>query len=346
MFNLILLIIKIILMPLSDTKKEIILKLSMQAKELSLCRRKLTMQSKRIRFLRIDRLFYSIISKISAKTKPYFTLIKPETVLRWSKKLIKSFWTYPQNKKRSGRPETPECIKQIVLRMKNENLLWRNKRISDELKKIYIHLDKNTVKKIIIQYRRKGMAANSLTWEQFITSHMESLYAMDFFTVDTILRARFYVFFIIHLQTRQIVQYRITEFPTKAFVMNQLRGFSEDHDGEKVYLIHDNEPAFKYIDYESLGIKSVRISIEAPNMNPFTEHFVGSIRREALDWFIIFTGFQLEKIVKKYIFYYNNYRFHQGINGVPCGYESQGKGKVISMPLVFGLHHHYYRKAS
>ena len=333
-------------MPLSITKKEIILKLSIQAKELSLYRRKLSMQNKRIRFSRIDRLFYSLISKLSSKIKSYFTLIKPVTVLEWSKKLIKSFRTYPQYKKRIGRPETPDCIKQIVLRMKNENMQWGCKRISDELLKIYIHLDKNTVKKIIKQYRRNDLVANSLTWKKFITSHMESLYAMDFFTVTTILGACFYVFFILHLKTRQIVQYRITELPTKAFVINQLRGFMEDHDGKEIYLIHDNDPAFKYIDCESLSIKNVRISVEAPNMNPFAERFIGSIRREALDWFVIFTVSQLENIVKKYIFYYNNYRMHQGIQDVPVGYTPLEKGKVISMPVVFGLHRHYYRKAS
>ena len=81
-------------------------------------------------------------------------------------------------------------------------------------------------------------------------------------------------------------------------------------------------------------------------MNAFEERFVGSIRREALDWFVIFTDSQLENIIKRYVFYYNNYRMHQGIHGVPGGYYPQDKGKVISMLLVFGLHHHYYRKVS
>ncbi len=36
---------------------------------------------------------------------------------------------------------------------------------------------------------------------------LKSIYAMDFFTVDTILNVRFYVFFIIRHQTREIIQY-------------------------------------------------------------------------------------------------------------------------------------------
>jgi len=346
MFNLILLILKLIFLPLSSTKKEIMLKLSMQAKELSLCHRKLKVQNKRIKFSRFNKLFYALSSQISDKIRFPVTLIKPETLLKWTKDFIKNFWTYPHHTKRRGRPGTPACIKQIVLKIKNENLQWGYKRISDELIKINIYLDKNTVKKIIKHYRKLGMVVSGLTWKKFISNHLKSLYAMDFFTVTTILGATFYVFFIIHLKTRQIVQYRMTQFPTKAFVMNQLRGFTESHIGDEIYLIHDNDPAFKYIAYDSLSIKNVKISVEAPNMNPFAERFVGSIRREALDWFIVFTDSQLENIIKKYIFYYNNYRIHQGIQDVPAGYMSQEKGKIISMPVLFGLHHHYYRKAS
>ena len=75
-----------------------------------------------------------------------------------------------------------------------------------------------------------------------------------------------------------------------------------------------------------LGIKNVKISIESPNMNAYAERFIGSIRREALDWFVLVTEKQVENIVKKYIFYYNNYRMRQGINGVPIKYTPMVKG--------------------
>ncbi|MBN2441077.1 MAG: transposase [Spirochaetales bacterium] len=89
-------------------------------------------------------------------------------------------------------------------------------------------------------------------------------------------------------------------------------------------------------------------SCGAPDINTYAERFVGSIRREDLNWFVIFTESQLQRIVQQYIFYYNNnyYRMHQGIQGIPSGYQPQEEGKIISMPVVSGLHHHYYRKAS
>jgi hypothetical protein len=43
-------------------------------------------------------------------------------------------------------------------------------------------------------------------------------------------------------------------------------------------------------------------------MNSIAERFVGSVRREALDYFIILSEKQLKNILAKYIGYYNSQR--------------------------------------
>jgi len=45
-----------------------------------------------------------------------------------------------------------------------------------------------------------------------------------------------------------------------------------------VYMIHDQAAQFNlnYIDY---GIKGIKTSVKAPNMNALAERFVGSVRR-------------------------------------------------------------------
>ena len=98
-----------------------------------------------------------------------------------------------------------------------------------------------------------------------------------------------------------------------------------------------------YLDY---GIKEIRTSVNAPNMNSISERFVGSARREALDYFLLFNEKQIRNILKNYISYYNNFRSHQGINQqVPKGYLSQENGIIRSEPILGWLHHHYYRVA-
>jgi len=67
---------------------------------------------------------------------------------------------------------------------------------------------------------------------------------------------------------------------------------------DMVYLIHDRTGEFclKYNDY---GINGINTSVKAPNMNPIVERFIGSVRREILDHFIIFGQNQLYNIWNK-----------------------------------------------
>ena len=84
-----------------------------------------------------------------------------------------------------------------------------------------------------------------------------------------------------------------------------------------------------------------------PNMNAIAERFVGSARRDALDYFLLFNEKQIRNILKNYIFYYNNLRPHQGIDQqVPKGYLAQKKRDIRSKPILEGLHHHYFREVA
>ena len=111
-------------------------------------------------------------------------------------------------------------------------------------------------------------------------------------------------------------------------------------------MIHDNGTQF-YLDLLSYGIKEVRTSIKASDMNSIAERFVGSVRREAFDYFININQTQVNNILKEYISYYNTMRPHQGIDQqVPKRYISHRDGTVIKMPILSGSHYPYYRKSA
>ncbi len=123
MFYMLIFIIKVIFMSLDELKKEFAVKFLLIAKELEICKRKLEANNKRIRFSNLDRLFYTIFKKISLKIDYYISLVSPETVLNWYKQFIKRFWIFPnKSKKKSGRPETSKEIKELVLKIKNDNI--------------------------------------------------------------------------------------------------------------------------------------------------------------------------------------------------------------------------------
>ena len=131
----------------------------------------------------IDRIILALLNK-SMNIKNTISIVKPETLLKWQRQLIKSFWTFKSKKKKKGRPPVPNETKTLILKIKNQNLYWGAKRIQGELLKLNIMLDTKTIRNILRNFRKKGKIKKSISWKQFLKIQAQSIYAMDFFTVD------------------------------------------------------------------------------------------------------------------------------------------------------------------
>jgi len=57
-------------------------------------------------------------------------IVKPETLIGWHRKGFKLFWRW---KSRLGRPRIPENLRQLIVRMVQENPTWGEERIAAEL---------------------------------------------------------------------------------------------------------------------------------------------------------------------------------------------------------------------
>jgi hypothetical protein len=112
------------------------------------------------------------------KARRYFTLVTPETILyRW-KRAIKDYWTYDRPKTRiKGRPPITKAMKLLIKNMKIDNYLWGCKRIQDELEKISIDISRETIRKVIQDYRKSGEIKPNYSWSRFLKSHWQSLFA-------------------------------------------------------------------------------------------------------------------------------------------------------------------------
>ena len=175
--------------------------------------------------------------------------------------------------------------------------------------------------------------------------HWNSLFAMDFMTIDTLFGKRFYLLIILELKSRKIIRYELTENPYREFVKQRIELFAEDFE-EKKTLIYDNALQFTSIDYSWYGIKGVNICTSAPNMNAYVERLNGTIRREALDHFLLFSEKQVRRIVSEFIKYYNTRRMHQGINKIPDAEIHESSGPIKKIQVLSGHHHHYYRSSA
>jgi putative transposase len=84
---------------------------------------------------------------------------------------------------------------------------------------------------------------------------------------------------------------------------------------------------------------------------PDDERFLGSVRRECLDHFLILHEKQLYRLLKPFSVYFNQARPHQGLGQripdppVRSTLHPNQSHKMIAVPVLGGLHHDYQRIA-
>ena len=98
-------------------------------------------------------------------------------------------------------------------------------------------------------------------------------------------------------------------------------------------------------------MEEVRSAYRSPWQNPFVERYFGSLRRELLDHVIIFHERHLRNLIQQHVSWYENFRPHQGLDGrCLVRREKQEKrgdeGRIVSIPVLGGLHHRYERVAA
>ncbi len=116
--------------------------------------------------------------------------------------------------------------------MKQDNSLWGCHCIADELKKLGIELNPTRVNRIIQKYREEGKILANGSWMNFLKTHWDSLYAMDFMTINTLFGKRFYLFIIRELKSHQIVRFDLTENPCREFVKQRIELFFREAGSE------------------------------------------------------------------------------------------------------------------
>ena len=159
-----------------------------------------------------------------------------------------------------------------------------------------------------------------LTWKQFLSAHAETLVAADFFSVDTIFFKRLYVLIYVHLATRRVLAASCTAQPTGAWVTQQARNLSWKLEEEGIKLsvvLHDRDKKFAPeadAIFKSEDTRVVLTPIRAPMANAHVERWIGSCRRECLDWMLIGNQRHLEAVLREYCLHYNTERPHRSRN--------------------------------
>ncbi len=304
-----------------------------------------------------DRVFLAAASRLlSRASRPSF-VVRPDTLLGWHRQFVRRRWTYAV--RGPGRPAVSDEIRELVLRLARENPRWGYQRIVGELVGVGVGVSATTVAKILRQAGVSPAGARSqLSWCELLRTHAESIIACDFFTVDTLWLGRLYVLFFLGLSSRRVHLAGCTASPDGPWATQQARQLAwslPERATPARFLIHDRDSKFSraFDDvFRSEGVEIIRTPFRAPKANAFAERWVGTIRRECLDWLLITSSKQLERVLRVYVDHYNTHRPHRALELTPPipGRHLRPIGLNASEPLhrrdrLGGLIHEYARAA-
>ncbi len=284
-------------------------------------------------------------------------LVKPETLLKWHRELVRRKWTF-KKKAPLGRPPISPELEALLLRLARENPTWGYGKLEGEVGKLGYDVGCSTIRDVLKRKRvppapERGKQGSS--WRTFLTHYKDEMVACDFFTVETAWLRTLYVLFFIELGSRRVHLAGCTLNPTSAWVTQQARHFSWTIQDERVpvrFLIHDRDTKFPITFdtvFTSEDVVIIRTPPRAPNANAFAERWIRSARDECLDKILILGERHLARVLTAYIDYYNHARPHQGIEQrcpVPLMPSVTRDGPIERRDILGGVLHDYYRHAA
>src|SRR5438477_2357114 len=226
--------------------------------------------------------------------------------------------------------------------MSVDNPLWGAPRIHGELLKLGFEVAQSSVAKYMV----KRCGPPSQRWRSFLRNHAADIAAMDLFVVPTIGFDLLYVLVIVRLARRDLVWINVTPNPTAEWVARQITEAFPWNEAPR-HLIRDRDRVYGVVvmhRLRAMGIRDKPIAPGSPWQNGFAERLIGSIRRECVDHMVILGESHLRRILRKYAVYYNELRTHRSLNkDAPIRRAIQHVGRIVSAPVLGGLHHHYCR---
>ena len=313
--------------------------------ELAILRR----QTSRPKLTRADRALLASLSRSLARPAWAVFPIKPETLLRWHRQLIARRWTYSH--RTPGRPPLERSLRELILRLAEENPHWGYKRIVGELKGLGIPVSATSVRKVLLEAGLQPAPQRThSSWRAFLRAQASSMLACDFLTVETAFLQRIYVLFFISLATRRIEYVACTSTPDGGWVAQQARNLIMRFGDEQPFrfLVHDRDTKFSHAFdevFRSEGIRVIHTPVQAPNANAYAERWVRTLRADCLDRILILGRRHLEHVLRVYRCHYNEHRPHRALHLLPPSGRDPTPLNATAHPrrrdLLGGLIHEY-----
>jgi len=288
------------------------------------------------------------------------TIVTPDTILRWHRKLVAQKWDHSDKRRSVGRPRIRQFIVDSILKFAKENPSWGYDRIQGALANVGYSISDTTVANVLEQHgiEPSDDRKRQTTWKTFIKSHWDVLAAIGFTTVEVWTASglvTYYLLFAMDLSTRRVHLAACTRSLGDDFMKQIARNLADPYDGflrDAKYVLMDRDSnfsaAFRKVLKDS-GVKPARLPRRSPNLNAQIERFHLSIKSECLSRMISFGENMLRNAVHQYLEHYHGERNHQSLNNelIDAGQEGGcGAGKIQSRERLGGLLRYYYRDAA
>jgi putative transposase len=265
-----------------------------------------------------DRALLAALSRLLPRARWSVFLVRPETLLRWHRRMVRRRWTYPTTS--NGRPPIAKEVQQLVVRLARENPRWGYQRIHGELLRLGWRVSASSIRRVLRAHGLDPAPRRAPTSRRsFLRQQAAGIVACDFFTVDTVFLRRVYVLFVIEFASRRVHLAGVTDHPTGPWVAQQARNMVAglaDQAGAWRFLIRDRDTKFTRVFddvWRSTGAEIIRTPVQASNANAVAERWVGTVRRECLDHLLIVGRHQLVRVLRLYVEHYNQRRPHRSL---------------------------------
>jgi putative transposase len=166
--------------------------------------------------------------------------------------------------------------------MAQENHSWGAEHIRGELLKLGVRVSTNAIRKYLKQVRLPDSSKQN--WGTFLRNHASQVWPCDFLqTYDVLFRAVFVNVVDASSSSWARAARSIAASPDR-WIAQQLRKATPFGEGPR-FLIRDNDRKYgASFDQVVAGIDVLRTPYRAPKANAICERFLGSLRRECLDY--------------------------------------------------------------
>ena len=289
-----------------------------------------------------------------ARLQGVASLVTPDTILRWHRRLVAHKWTYPRRAR--GRAGVLRAIQALVVRMAEENPTWGYTRIQGALKVVGHRVGRTTIARILKRHGLPPVPERPTSWQTFLRAHWGAVAGADFFTTEVWTATglvTYYTFFVIDLASRGVRILGSTPHPDAVFMQQMARTLVFADDGPLArhrILICDRDAKWSltvrtYL--QEAGVQVAQTPFRAPNANAHAERFVRSIKEECLDRLVPLGERHFRRAIAEYVAHDLSERPHQGRGNDRLYPDDRGRpeGPIRRRPRLGGILNYYVRAA-